>query len=216
MILNGIEPLADRADLADRMIVVDLPVIQELRRRSEAAVWRDYHNLWPTILGGLCDAAAAALRNQSQVVLPALPRMADFAIWATAAEPLLGCRSGGFMRAYSGNRQAIVESTIDGDVVARAVRDLMNQQAEWTGTATDLLSLLDSRVDDRTKRAHSWPGNPRSMTGRLKRAATFLRSAGIDIIRSPRGRLLTIRQTGDFCVTTVPTALRPAASVSAS
>ena len=43
---------------------------------------------------------------------------------------------------------------------------------------------------------------PRSLSGRITRAATPLRSAGIDIIRHPRGRQIEIRKSGEFCVTT--------------
>ena len=37
--------------------------------------------------------------------LPLLPRMADFALWATAAEPALGFAAGQFMAAYQANRR---------------------------------------------------------------------------------------------------------------
>jgi hypothetical protein len=45
-----------------------------------------------------------ALRRLPKVKLPELPRMADFAMWATAAESLLGWREGAFLRAYTRNQ----------------------------------------------------------------------------------------------------------------
>jgi hypothetical protein len=197
MILNGIESVAERADLADRTLVLELPVIPESKRRREEDLWCEYNSLRPTILGALFDATAAALRNHAHVTLSALPRMADFAAWATAAESALGVREGQFMRAYTGNRELVVESTIDADSVGHAVRDLMAERDEWTGTATELFALLNSLADERTKKSHSWPANPRSLTGRIIRMAAFLRSDGIDYIRHARGRRVTLRRTGE-------------------
>ena len=201
MLLNGIESLAERADLADRTLVLELPVIPESRRRLESGLWHEYRRLWPMILGGVFDGVTTALRNYAQVILPGVPRMADFAVWSMAAEQALGCRSGEFMRAYAGNRQSVIEYTIDGDIVARAVKDLMTDRAEWNGTAAELLGLLESLVDERAKKSHSWPANARALSGRLKRAAAFLRSAGVDITKRPRGRVMTIIRTKDLSVT---------------
>jgi hypothetical protein len=199
MILNGIEHLAERADLADRTIMLELPIIPESKRLAESELWTQFYSLWPKVLGGLCQAAALALCNRDRTRLPGLPRMADFALWATAAEPALGCGAGEFMRAYTGNRQMVVEATIDGDIVARAIKEWIAD--EWTGTWTELLALLEGAVDERTKKSHSWPGNARALSGRVKRQAPFLRAAGVDVVRHPRGRRVTFRRVGEFCGT---------------
>ena len=161
MILNGIESLAERADLADRAIVLELPIIPESRRRPESELWRQYEFAWPVILGGLCDAAASALRNQAHVRLGSLPRMADFAVWVVAAESALGHAPGEFMNAYSGNRRGVVESTIDADIVARAIKDMMCDRDEWTGTNTELLAVLNTLVvDERAKKSQTLADEP--------------------------------------------------------
>jgi len=65
---------------------------------------RDYGVVFETaqgrILGVLLDAVSCALRRVKKVKLDRLPRMADFAEWATAAEPALGWEQGTFMLAY--------------------------------------------------------------------------------------------------------------------
>src|SRR5262249_17815102 len=79
----------------------------------------------PSILGGLLDAVAGALARHPKVTLPTLPRMADFASWAVAAEPNLGCaKEGIFLAAYEGNRAQAHVLALEASPIAGAVRTL--------------------------------------------------------------------------------------------
>jgi hypothetical protein len=77
-----------RPDLAGRTIFLTLPPIGEPQRRPEAELWREFEIARPSILGVLLDAAAHGLRMLagSDCRPRALPRMADFTLWATACE----------------------------------------------------------------------------------------------------------------------------------
>jgi len=61
------------------------------------------------------------------------------------------------------------------------VRTLMNNKTEWTGTATKLLEVLGWIAGDTITRSRHWPGASHILSGRLRRAATFLRKVGIEI-----------------------------------
>lgn len=180
VILNGIEDIVSRPDLADRSIFLSLEAIPEERRRSEAELWAAFEAERPKILGVLLDGVARGLKDLAQTELPKLPRMADFALWASACETAIWPK-GTFWSAYCGNREEAVESVIDADPVANAILELMSERTEWTGTATDLLGDLSDVAGDRIAKARTWPGSPRALSGRLRRAATFLRTVGIDI-----------------------------------
>src|SRR5438034_8467561 len=80
-LLNGIEDIIGRSDLADRAIFLTLGPIGEEQRRSETELLRDFELARPAILGALLDAAAHGLRAAGSVHLGVLPRMADFALW---------------------------------------------------------------------------------------------------------------------------------------
>lgn len=134
----------------------------------------------PKVLGVLLDAVSTGLRNLDGVKPEKLPRMADFAVWVTAAEEALGWESGAFMDAYSGNRSAATELALDDDPVAVAVRRLINKEEEWSGTSTELLSRLGNLVDEETKRSKSWPAAANALSNRLKRLAPALREVGIE------------------------------------
>src|SRR5262249_45998132 len=109
VMLTSIEEVATRSDLLDRCLVVWLPTIPADRRRAEADLMAAYEKVRPQILGALLDAVSAALRNLATVKLEGLPRMADFALWASAAESAFGWDEGTFYRAYQGNRESANE-----------------------------------------------------------------------------------------------------------
>jgi hypothetical protein len=73
ILLNGIEDVISRPDLADRAIFLTLPPITDRRRGSERQLWRDFEVARPRILGSLLDAAAHGLRNLPGIYLEQLP-----------------------------------------------------------------------------------------------------------------------------------------------
>ena len=77
IILNGIEDVISRPDLADRAIFLSLPCVPEERRRPEVQFWRDFEEACPSIVGALLDAASYGLRMLPSIRLPSLPRIAS-------------------------------------------------------------------------------------------------------------------------------------------
>lgn len=207
VLLNGIDALTERPDLAGRSLIFNLPQIPEDARRSEKEFWADFEQARPRIIGALLDAVCMGLRNHHSVRLTSLPRMADFAIWVVACEPALPWPPGSFMAAYMGNRSEAVELSLEADVVAVAVRAHMADKTEWTGKPSELYETLESYVPENTRRSKSWPKAPNKLSNRLKRAATFLRAVGINIEFSKSGdRKITItHQSGESIVQTVQT-----------
>jgi hypothetical protein len=222
ILLNSIEDVISRPDLGDRTIFLALPPIADCDRRPERSFWQDFETARPRILGSLLDAVAHGLRNLPGLSLEQLPRMADFALWATACETAFW-PAGTFARAYRANRRAAVEDLIEADPVAARVRELMASRDSWIGSASDLLRAgTDSRDDGISGGAMNWPKNPRVLAGRLRRAQTFLRVLGIDVDFHREGRagnrIIRMRSTTENTVSTVssvcdPPTLRPADDV---
>jgi hypothetical protein len=198
VILNGIEDIVTRPDLADRAVFLTLEPIPEERRRPEAELWTAFEAERPRILGALLDAVVEGLKRLPETRLVKLPRMADFALWATACETALW-PAGTFWSAYCGNRDEAVEGVIDADPVAAAVRAVMAARTEWTGTASDLLSALAKIAGERVAKSKGWPHTPQTLGDKLRRAATFLRKIGVYIEFYREGHLRTrmIRMTNN-------------------
>jgi hypothetical protein len=207
ILLNGIEDVIRRPDLADRAIFLTLAAIAEKDRRPEQALWREFEAARPRILGALLDAATHGLRELPRVRFEKLSRMADFALWAMACETALWPAST-FARAYGANRSAAIAGVIDADPVAAAVREMMAERSSWTGSAADLLLAgAGCNRDGISRDSTGWPKNARALAGRLRRAQTFLRALGIDITFGREGRagsrIIRICRTLESTVSTV-------------
>jgi hypothetical protein len=189
IILNGIDDIATRGDLQERSLLVSLPSILEEERREERAFWADFEAAKPSIFGALLDGVSAALRNTEAVHLEKRPRMADFAVRATAMEAAFGWEAGSFVEVYAANRQEATETLLANDPVADAIEELLKFYGKepWRGTATELHKVLSHTVDDGIKRSRAWPGGPQALSRKLRRMAPALRSAGIEYSEGVEG-----------------------------
>jgi hypothetical protein len=199
VILNGISDVATRADLLDRSINLFLPSIPEEERRDEESFWPEFEAVRPNVLGALLDAVSTALQNERGVKLPFAPRMADFARWATAAEPAFGWETGTVLRAYSDNRGDTTYAAIESAIIGPPILGLMHCRDHWHGTAKELLTELeDHHTDEKTRNNKDWPKSPRKLGGELRRLAPDLRRVGISVIigaHTRRGTPIALENT---------------------
>ncbi len=197
LIINGIGDPATRSDLMDRCLVLSLPAIPSYRRMSESAINARFAEMWPRVFGALLTVVSVALRELPTTTLTELPRMADFALWATAAETGLGFAPGEFVGVYAQNRDESNAVLIEASPVAQALYDLLNFRNRWEGTATELLAELNSRQPEADRQRRSgWPQKANTLSNQLARIAPNLRATGIDVQRqhTRRGSLISVRR----------------------
>jgi len=199
----GIPELATRPDLGDRAIRLQLSVISEESRRTERELWAAFNAARPRILGALLGAVSVGLRRLDTINLPMMPRMADFAEWATACEPGLGLADGTFLRAYMANRRAGVEASIEAASIGPALLALLEAENGYTGTARELLTKLtaDAYSTDAMRREKEWPKSVQKLAGLMKRLAPNLRASGWTVERERaadhgRARQIVIQRLG--------------------
>ena len=188
--INGITDLATRSDLLDRALNITLSAIPDDQRKDERTLQRSFEAARPRILGALLDAVSAGLRNEANVRLDRLPRMADFALWVTACEPALGWAPGAFLAAYTANRSLANNAAIEASIIGPVLQAFMATRSTWQSTSTELLAELEEVADDKTRHRKEWPGSPRKLSGDLRRIAPNLRAAGIDVDFSRSGKRL--------------------------
>jgi hypothetical protein len=179
VIINGIDDLAIRPDLAERGLHIELELIRV--RRSEREFWAAFKVDAPYIFGALLAGLSMALCDQENIDLGRLPRMADFALWAAAGMPALGFTAAEFMGAYRSNTEDGMAAGIDSSPIGRALLGFIRQRMQWSGTAGELLKAIAPEVDDATLRSPAWPKSPRGLSGVIRRMAPSLRLAGVDV-----------------------------------
>jgi hypothetical protein len=193
IVLNGLpHNLAERSDLADRAIVLELPVLDEDTQLGEEEFAEMLEEARPRVLGGLLDGVVGAMRGWRDVSLDGYGRvrMKDFARWAEAGCRALGFEEGEFLTAFVANQERAMRIAFKENYVAQAVVMLMEQHADpgggWRGNAVPLLEALRKAVV-KAGRAEMlvekrWPTTDGWLGRRLREAVPILRRlAGIEI-----------------------------------
>lgn len=181
VIINGIEQVAERSDLVDRSLFVELRSIPKGERRTEQDLWNEFRKDRAHILGGLLWSVSTALRRRDEVQLDTMPRMADFAQWAVAAEPELPVDEGAIMRALKSSQEEATRVILDDNPLAVAIMDLLrdSEGQTWVGTTEDLQEEAREYCPDLGGRNWNYPSTVQKMTSELKRITPALRTAGV-------------------------------------
>lgn len=192
VLLNGIDSIATRGDLLERSLIITLPAIPEENRKPEKQLFREFEEALPFILGGLLNAVSTALARLDQIKLERLPRMADFTLWAVAAEPAFGGSTEiTFLQAYREQREdshaIALEASQLGQHLLRWFEDYESKAEEpqkgWLNNATELLYEIEAFMPEEERRVitrqFGWPKNGRALSVQLHRLAPNLRAAGL-------------------------------------
>jgi hypothetical protein len=186
VVLNGIEDVATRPDLAERCLQIELETIDGRKRKRipEKDLWQEFEKQRGGIFSGILDGLVCALRDLAAIKHDSLPRMADAALWASAGETVFGFRRGTFISAYKRNLDEGAVASVEAHPVGVAIRKLIEKQEKWEGEAAQLLEALNGLVPDEQRREKTWPRNALSLGHRLRRLAPALRRAGIAFERN--------------------------------
>jgi hypothetical protein len=181
IIINGIGDIASRSDLLDRALLVKLEAIPKDKRKAEREFWTEFEKDKTSIFSALVSAVSIALGQIENIRLPELPRMADFALWATAAEKGLGLNPNDFLDAYTQNREDAHSIVLEDSPIFEAIQKIHEKRTEFDGTMKEFLELIDSFADDKTKQSKAYPKNARALRAQLERINPNLRQLEINI-----------------------------------
>jgi hypothetical protein len=179
VLINGISDLVTRSDLASRAILLHLPRIEGVQRRTGEEVSKGFEAGHPLILGALLDGVSRALRDRESLGPMDLPRMADFIQWCTAAEAAFGWQRGTIRDAFANNQRETGRDILDSDPIGPDLIAILTEEGEFFGTQTDLHRKLDARM-------LPCPFKKGGLSKHLSRLRPALSDAGFELSR-PRG-----------------------------
>jgi len=176
ILLNGIDEIAKRSDMASRSIKIELSKLQ--KSKSETAIWNAFMNDVPSILGGLLDGLSVALNQYERCHVAELLRMGDFCRWVSAAGLTYGWKEGQFMVAYKANVEQSFIDSIESSEFASTLVLFMETSTEFKGTPIELLAQLDLlSVEGSITRVKTAKG----VTEQLSRYESALNKLGVHI-----------------------------------
>jgi hypothetical protein len=144
-VINGIGEFANRPDLLERSITIQLPPMAEEERKPESEMNLELESILPDVLADLYAAASTALANEHEIKLVRVIRMVDIARWLTAAAPALGFAPGTLVAALSGSQTDAIKDRVANDPVFVAIRNVLHAsrpQGAYQGTMSELLQKI--------------------------------------------------------------------------
>ena len=197
IIVNGIDEIATRSDLASRSIIVRLPTITT-QISSEEAFRREFAAALPSLFGAVLSGVSASLMR-GYFKIDRKVRMVDFVRWVSQAEPAFGWKQGTFLERFVDMRKKAVEDGIEASPVGSCLVEYMASIApnmDWSPTPTHLLDTLTGIAGTRAK-SKAWPQSPRGLLNTLNRLAPSLRAVGITFTKDENhDRLYHIHNAG--------------------
>jgi hypothetical protein len=178
MIINGIDELATRSDLADRVISLALPRIPAERRQTEAELWAKFDAMQPRLFGGLLDLLARVLGSPSVDVK--LERMAEYSRLGAKVAVALGRDPSEFTQAYCANRDEASITVVEASAIGPALRRLVNE-GPFTGLVGGLLHELQQKARNQEQQLPGWPRSARALGSELRRLAPCLDRMGVEV-----------------------------------
>jgi hypothetical protein len=192
-IINGINNVCSRGDLAERSIPVELETVSDTRKR-EKWIAEKYTACRPHIMAILLDAATEAIFN-AEAARKFLSkeglqhRMADALEWITAGEPILGFPAGSFIRRLNELQEDAGAKALEGNVVLKAIESKLNSCGYWKGSMTDILEAMWDE-DSAHKRDKHLPQTPVAVGNWITRNIDQLKTSfGITISPLQKSRV---------------------------
>jgi hypothetical protein len=188
VMLNSIVEVAERPDLLDRCLIVNIPHLDVKARMTRKAWLGALQDATPRLLGALLDGVSTALANYKQVYAEELPRMADFYTWSVAAAPAFGWTAEEFEAAYWQNIQQACAIALEDTPIVTPLRKLLSVASPWPPegqlrTVEDLLKELNTQMGgtQTAERKTGWPKRSSDLSSLLRRLTPALRNVGIRV-----------------------------------
>ena len=180
--INGINNVANRADLLDRSILIELERISAENRKNEQDVYADFEADRPYLLGGIFDILSKAMSIFPDVNLSKLPRMADFCRWGYAIAEAMNGQGDEFLKEYDSNQAIQNVEAINADNCAYLIVEFMRYEKDWNGRVSDLFQKLQAKAKDLGLNPNNksiLPQAPNALSRRIKSAKSNLEAVGI-------------------------------------
>ncbi|MEC8664470.1 MAG: hypothetical protein VXY16_03255 [Pseudomonadota bacterium] len=175
VIINGIAGIANRPDLLDRSISINLPPMPSGQRKTEAELRSNLDKLRPRLLGALFGLTSEALKNFDKTETPTSVRMADIGKWLIAAEPATDLAAGSFLAAIEDSQNEIIEESMFGNSIVIALINYLPAEG-YDGKLGRLfhdLKAMQERYDP------TFPKTAAHLSKALKRLRPAMKKIGI-------------------------------------
>ena len=193
IVINGIDIVPNKSDLAERSILFSLKKISKNQRKTDAELWRQFEQSKAKILGAIFDTLVKAMSIIPDLHLTKLHRMADANIEMTAIAIALGIEQNRFQSILEANIEALQDSFAENNPLIEIIVNFMEDKNEESGTSTEVYKKIKHYIGSDCR---NFPSSASQFTRALNQELDALQTAGFWLNRDRRNgnSYLTIRR----------------------
>lgn len=175
VLLNGVDIVPFKSDLAERALYFELLQIKDSERRTDAEIWEEFNRDKPLILGAIFKTLSKAMAILPTVEIKKLHRMADAHKEMMAIALALGIEQAEFQRILDANQKKLQDAYAASNPFVDFVLTYLQLHSNVDAPAAKLYqSMVDSIVGDRG----FFPKTPSMLSRRLNEEKDALLLAG--------------------------------------
>ena len=174
--INGVSLVTKESDLLDRSLIINLDRIAPDKVLTEEELWSEFEQDRPKILGCCFKIIAIALNDMEAIETKEKIRMADFHVACIKVGRALGWSEDEVSNLLWQNQKNINECTLDEDIVALCVIELMQKKRKYVNSVSGLLTDLLEVADENSITSTMLPKTPNHLSTRLNKAKSNLQS----------------------------------------
>lgn len=174
--INGVSLVAKESDLLDRSLILTLDRIPSDEILTEEELWNEFEQDRPDILGCCFKILASAMNDTEEIETKNKIRMADFHIACIKVGRVLGWSEDEVSDLLWENQKNVNKCTLDEDIVALCVIELMQKKREYVSSVSGLLNDLLEVADKNSIMSTLLPKTPNHLSAKLNKAKSNLES----------------------------------------
>lgn len=193
VVMNGIDIVPHKSDLADRSLYFELLPISENSRRTDEDFWTGFNSCKPEILGAIFDTLMKAMTILPTLKFEKFARMADAYREMAAIAIALGMTQAEFKRIYDQNRAALQAAYNQNSPFVEYVLDYLLNKPSISMSATALYKSMQEGIVGTTK---FFPESPSALSRKLTQERDALYTAGYELskVKKADANYITIRR----------------------
>lgn len=200
--INGVSVVARESDLLDRSLILELNRISAKKIKSEQELWEEFEQDRPKILGCIFRILSEALYDDKPITVKEKIRLADFHIACIKVGRVLGMTDEEVSELLWENQRKINRHSIDEDMVACCVIELMKNKKSYINSMTGLLGDLNEIATQNSIIGSVLPKTPNHLSNRLSKIRSNLQAEyniTYNIANVGSFKQITIKNCGKVC-----------------
>lgn len=174
--MNGVSLIAKESDLLDRSLILELDRISSKEIKGEEELWEAFEKDRAKILGCVFLILSEALFDQEETTVKEKIRLADFHIACIKVGRVLHMTESEVSSLLWENQKNVNRQSIDEDIVACCLLELMSHEKEYVNSVTGLLCDLSRIAYQNGIVSSTLPKTPNHLSKRLSKIKSNLQS----------------------------------------